>query len=31
MSQSIVELDKDYILQTYARADFVIERGEGTV
>jgi acetylornithine/N-succinyldiaminopimelate aminotransferase len=29
MSQAIIDLDKEYILQTYARADFVIERGEG--
>lgn len=29
MSQAIIELDNEYILQTYARANFVIERGEG--
>jgi len=29
MSHPIVELDRQYVLQTYARADFVIERGEG--
>jgi len=29
MSHSIVELDRQYVVQTYARADFVIERGDG--
>ena len=29
MTNSIVTTDRDYVLQTYARPDFVIERGEG--
>lgn len=29
MTNSIVATDRDYVLQTYARPDFVIERGEG--
>ncbi len=28
-TQEIIELEKQYIMQTYKRADFVLERGEG--
>jgi len=29
MTNPIVDADRKYILQTYARPDFVFERGEG--
>jgi acetylornithine/N-succinyldiaminopimelate aminotransferase len=28
-TEAVVQVDREYILQTYARPDFVIERGEG--
>ncbi|MCZ6632239.1 MAG: aminotransferase class III-fold pyridoxal phosphate-dependent enzyme, partial [bacterium] len=28
-TQQVIDLEKQYILQTYGRPDFVLERGEG--